>query len=58
MVSRKHTKAKTAYQRLVESKKISEEVKRKVKDIRQGLSLVELRKQSERIQNELFKKTF
>ena len=58
VVSRKHTKAKTAYQRLVESGKISKTVKEKVKNIRKGLRLVELRKQSERIQNELFKKTF
>jgi len=58
VVSRKHQEAKTAYQRLVESNKISGEVKRKVEDIRKGLSLVELRKQSEKIQNELFKKTF
>jgi len=58
VVSRKHTKAKTAYQRLVESGKISKTVKEKVKNIRKGLRLVELRERSERIQNELFKKTF
>jgi len=58
VVSRKHHKAKTAYQRLIESEKISAGVKRKVEKIRRGLSLVELRERSEKIQNELFKKTF
>jgi len=58
VISRKHHKAKTAYQRLVESGKISKTVKEKVKNIRKGLRLVELRERSERIQNELFKKTF
>jgi len=58
VISRKHHKAKTAYQRLVESNKISKTVKEKVKNIKKGLRLVELRERSEKIQNELFKKTF
>lgn len=53
VISRRHDRAKTSYQRLMESG-IDDEVKMKVKKIRAGLDLVELRKQSEKLQKELF----
>lgn len=54
LVSRKHDKAKTAYSRLMGSPLIAEEVKKKVEKIRKGLSLIELRKQSDELQKHLF----
>ncbi len=54
VLGRKHDQAKTAYQRLMESSEIDEKVKERVSRIRQGLNLVELRKQSDDLQKQLF----
>jgi hypothetical protein len=54
VVSRKYDKAKTAYQRLMEAKDVSKEVKRKLSKMYNSLNLVELRRKSEKLQNQLF----
>lgn len=54
VLGRKHDQAKTAYQRLMESPGIGEKTKKQVQKIRQGLNLVELRKQSNELQKQLF----
>lgn len=53
VVRRRHSPAKTAYQRLIESGGIGKRLKEQVKKIRNGLSLVELRKQANELQKEL-----
>lgn len=54
VISRRHDKAKTAYARLIRSPKVSREIKDKITAVRGSLSLVELRKQSEQLQKQLF----
>lgn len=54
VLGRKHDKAKTAYQRLMESSGVDKKIKRQVKEIHKGLNLIQLRKQSEELQKHLF----
>lgn len=54
VLGRKHDKAKTAYQRLMESSRVNKKIKRQVKEIHKGLNLIQLRKQSEELQKHLF----
>lgn len=54
VVRRKHDRAQTPYQRLLEANDASREVKERVRQIYAKLNLVELRKESERIQKQLY----
>ncbi len=54
VVRRKYDKAKTPYQRLMEAQDVSREVKKQVAKIYDKLNLVELRKESEEIQKQLY----
>lgn len=53
-VSKKHDRAKTAYQRFIDSEQIDDKIKKKLTKIFKNLNLVALRKRSEELQNALF----
>ena len=54
VISRKHDRAQTPFTRLMKSSGVDKKVKEKVTKIRQGLNLIELRKQSDQLQKQLF----
>lgn len=54
VIRRRHDRAKTAYQRMLEAEGISEVVKKQVSKMYNGLNLVELREESERLRYQLF----
>jgi len=55
VIGRKHDKAKTPYQRLMEAEDIDQKTKKRVQKIYDKLNLVELRKSSEEIQKQLYR---
>lgn len=55
VVRRRYDQARTAYQRLLETKDVDQKVKVKVKKMYNQLNLVELRNQSEKLQQQLFR---
>lgn len=57
VIKKKYDKAKTAHQRLLQSKLVSKKTKTKLTTIYKSLNLIRLREKSERIQNQLFNKT-
>lgn len=55
IIRRKYDQAKTPYQRLVEAEDIDQKTKERARQIYDKLNLVELRKESERIQKQLYR---
>ena len=55
VVRRRYDQARTAYQRLLEARDIDEKVKKRVKKMYNQPNLVELRNQSEKLQQQLFR---
>ena len=55
VIRRKHERAKTPYQRLMEAEDIDRKIKERVQDIYDKLNLVELRKEASEIQKQLYR---
>lgn len=53
VIKRKHDIAKTPYQRLLESEEVSEEIKRKLKEIYDNLNMVVLKNKRDKLQDAL-----
>lgn len=54
-IGRKHDRAKTPYQRLMKAKDIDQKTKKRVREIYDRLNLVELRKEANEIQKQLYR---
>lgn len=54
VIRKRHDRAKTAYQRLLKAKEVNGKVKKQVTKVYNGLNLIELRKESEKLKYQLF----